>query len=362
MKKGIRRVVILILCALLLVVPFSYYPALAYEGSYTQFSINQYTCYQFFARYGFSPQQVNLGTDESLLIDNTVSCTVDGSGNYSCTIYDYKVNNYNGYFPIMSAAKLPSTVTQYRQLVKYPTSYTSDNRIRVTTEPIYILYFSNFNTTTNNLVVYESNSNYHVNATRVTSDSQSLVAGVFYLICLKIWADSVPTTGNTKGYTFASIDLGFRNSNSYDYPEPYNILPIYYGSKYTMPEDVYYYIFNEPKPNLSYDATTYELLNNGNEFTQDSINDFNTTSNDLTSITSDLHDFESDLESDLITQMNAIDINESGSIISNNNFLLTSNWVRTQYNRMITNNPFGSMISFSLVIGISLLVIGKLRK
>lgn len=361
MIKGIRRGVILILCALLLVVPFSY-PVFA-SDEYTQFTINQFSAYSFFSRYNFRPYVNNLGLGDTLVIDNTVSCTTSTDGtSTSCTIYDYKINNQNNkFFPVLSATPKDSAVTEY--LLKYtnPTSYDANNRIRVTKEPIYILYFSNFNTTTNNLHIYTSNAAYPVEATRITTDSQSLVAGVFYLICLKIWANNVPTTGTTKGYVFASVDLGYTASAN-NLPSPINVLPIYYGSKYTMPEDVYYYIFNEPKPNLSYDATTYDLLENGNSDTQDSIDSFNDTTSDLTSITSDLHNFESGLNTDLTTQMNQIDFNTSGSIISNNNFLLTSNWVRTQYNRMITNNPFGSMISFSLVIGISLLVIGKLRK
>lgn len=360
MIKGIRRGVISLLCALLLVVPFSFTIS-ANDGPYTQFTINQYTAYTFFARYGFKPIADNIGTVGDVTLQNLVSCTTYGDTT-SCDIYNYQVRSVsNTYFPLMQGSYVDGN--EGIPVITSPKSYTSNNRIRVTKEPIYILYFSTFNTTTNNLKVYPSDSNYPISYTRVTTDAQSLVAGVVYLVCLKIWAENVPTTGNTKGYTFGSVDLGWTNNNATANGSNYNtILPIYYGSKYTMPEDVYYYIFNAAKPNLSYDATTYDLLENGNSDTQDTIDSFNDTTSDLTSITSDLHNFESGLNNDLTTQMNQIDFNASGSIISNNNFLLTSNWVRTQYNRMITNNPFGSMISFSLVIGISLLVIGKLRK
>lgn len=43
-------------------------------------------------------------------------------------------------------------------------------------------------------------------------------------------------------------------------------------------------------------------------------------------------------------------------------FMTSANWVRQQYERLVTNTPFQNVITFSLLVGLSLIMLGKIRK
>lgn len=43
-------------------------------------------------------------------------------------------------------------------------------------------------------------------------------------------------------------------------------------------------------------------------------------------------------------------------------FLTSANWVSQQFNRIVNNTPFASLITFGLTLGLGLLIIGKVRK
>lgn len=360
-KKCISIVLLLVL---LVTAPFSY-TAYADHDYFNQFTVNQYSAFAFFGRYGMMPAQLNDGLMENFYDGVNITCTEDGSG-YSCKVYDYtyKTLNYDTFPFMLGMFRQQDVTTGITSKATTPKAYNTNNRIRVGQEPIYILYFSNFNTTTNNLKVYPSNSSYPISYTRVTSDSQTAVSGNFYLICLKIWAENVPTSGSTIGYTWGSVDLGFTNDALNTGVNNTSIssllvLPIYYGTKYTMPEDVYYYIFNEPKPTLSYDSTTYELLEEGNEESIDSVDLLDDTTDDLSDGITQLISQEDSFLTSMDTNLQNVPMN--ATILNNNHFLSSANWVRQQYNQMISNNPFGALLYLCLSLGLSLLILGKLR-
>lgn len=99
-------------------------------------------------------------------------------------------------------------------------------------------------------------------------------------------------------------------------------------------------------------------------------------SNSSIQSSSDLDDSTSQLSQDIISytqiensfndDMNSYlqDIDTSNNLPSamGSKFLTSANWVRVQFNRMTENTPFGSLLGFSLVLGISLLIIGKVYK
>ena len=43
-------------------------------------------------------------------------------------------------------------------------------------------------------------------------------------------------------------------------------------------------------------------------------------------------------------------------------FLASAQWVRQQFDSLTSNTPFGTVLSFSLILGIALLIIGKAIK
>lgn len=395
MIKGIRRGVISLICALLLVVPFSF----TIYADEQHDDIGYYNAQAFFANYGMTRHET---------IGHTLSCTNNASGQ-SCTITSQTINNPTYWFNTMVVAAGTS--------FKRYSAYDSTNRQRLTPDPTYIVFLSNTNFTSNSLTAYPVSGT--VSVTRITNDRLTVNSpNNLYLIVLKAVANQSGTTNTT-------IDIAGATAATY-------IVPIYYGTEEFMSDDIHRLVFGDSQLYITSDPITHNylsvlndrvslsndkldivhndlsnvktlivttntkldnlhsdlsIINNGlwgisdkittsnnllnaiatylstgNNASNSAGTDIDNKTSDLTNVTSTLNNFESSLNTDLTTQMNNINFNTSGSIISNNNFLLSSNWVRTQYNRMITNNPFGSMISFSLVIGISLLVIGKLRK
>lgn len=106
-----------------------------------------------------------------------------------------------------------------------------------------------------------------------------------------------------------------------------------------------------------------EALNQGSQESQSAGDNIDNVSSSLDTASDQLHNFDTQYLNNMNTQMNNIDFTGDGvALINNGNFLSSANWVRTQFNRMTSNNVFGTMIYFSLVLGLSLLVLGKLRK
>lgn len=72
------------------------------------------------------------------------------------------------------------------------------------------------------------------------------------------------------------------------------------------------------------------------------------------------------LESNSLNNMNdsldSLDIsNQNNNLFGNSKFIGSAKWVRDRFNELTVNNAFGYMITFSLVIGLSLTIVGKLR-
>ena len=87
---------------------------------------------------------------------------------------------------------------------------------------------------------------------------------------------------------------------------------------------------------------------------QSEISDFNDASSSLI----DQEDAFKDDMNDALDNIPSFDISTGfGS-----KFLASADWVREQYNRLTGNTPFGSVISFSLLIGLALLIVGKVYK
>lgn len=90
---------------------------------------------------------------------------------------------------------------------------------------------------------------------------------------------------------------------------------------------------------------------NSSEDLNDINSQFQTDSNSLISI-----------EDSFNNSMNNALQNVSPTFNMNQSFLNSANWVSTQFNRIVNNTPFASLITFGLTLGLGLLIIGKVRK
>lgn len=91
------------------------------------------------------------------------------------------------------------------------------------------------------------------------------------------------------------------------------------------------------------------------------VSDVIESSDEFSSYSDQLHDLDVGALDDMESSLTNIDTSISGSILSVTRLTQAANWVRTQYNRMTLNTPFASLITFSLTIGIVLILLGRLR-
>lgn len=134
--------------------------------------------------------------------------------------------------------------------------------------------------------------------------------------------------------------------NSYLYWKFQNIS----GDHYYMP--IYYGDINNKYLSSEF-AEMYGLMriNSASSNLDDTNTQFQTDANSLISIEDS---FNSSLNSNLDN------INPTFNMGSS--FLASANWVSTQFNRIVNNTPFASLITFGLTLGLGLLIIGKIRK
>lgn len=144
-----------------------------------------------------------------------------------------------------------------------------------------------------------------------------------------------------------------------DLPYKYeNIVPLYVGYKKYMSDDMYRYIYGGDR--------TIDAINNldnhvtiGTNSTPGTVSNNNTITNSFNNNSDDLYNIENTWNDDMNNNLNNLDINSE--MISSNKFLVTANWVRTQFERLVLNTPFELLLIYSLILGIALIFIGKVK-
>lgn len=105
-----------------------------------------------------------------------------------------------------------------------------------------------------------------------------------------------------------------------------------------------------------------DIIANGTQSSNDSVSNLDDATNDLNDSINDYVGVENSFNNDMNTALNDIPVNNNLPTAMGTKFLQSANWVRVQFTRLTDNNPFGSVLSFSLVVGIALLVLGKIYK
>lgn len=147
----------------------------------------------------------------------------------------------------------------------------------------------------------------------------------------------------SKTYNQVSVDIVGASGNTYMYYQGTNDVEIVgiigYSTYFRNISDEF--------------AETFGLLDIvENADSASSVKDqFNTESNELITIENTFND-----------SMNSALENVSPTFNMGQSFLNSANWVSTQFNRLVNNTPFSSLITFGLTLGLGLLIIGKVRK
>ena len=111
---------------------------------------------------------------------------------------------------------------------------------------------------------------------------------------------------------------------------------------------------------IEYISNYYQTTNvNNNEETLQVINNYSDHETDLHDVTIDEHNFSVDIETDFDDQMLNIDTTNLTGISA---FQQSAVWVTDKFNRFTVNNAFGSILGFSLLVGLGMAIIGRIIK
>lgn len=105
-------------------------------------------------------------------------------------------------------------------------------------------------------------------------------------------------------------------------------------------------------------ANLDDVLQHGNALTQGSKNDLDIMDSQFNSSYDRYQSIEQGLIEDYNNNLDDIDLH-TYKITNNLDLINTANFVRTQFDRLTLNNPFGLVLGFSLCVGLALLLIGK---
>lgn len=421
MKKGINKILILLITSALLLMPFSvfaetYINNVGVIGAYQHFinhgmsysmksnydllytdnpsiysisannlRLNHYNnneTYRLYVKSSASNGQI-LGPYMGSQVNNGNMMLYYSSGNASiaCTncyiIYydpttsdDYFTNpntinisnsvnfdNINGYLENGNLFSYVSgTYTNLNQYKGYDYLFLSRNILFSFACPSSV-YNGSANAVKNSLIFNNPSSN----TNSYSADVTRIALGGFNYYILEF-------TGSGDGWT--TFDIGVLNGLNLD-----SIIPIYYGFKGNMPSDIYAMLYSnlDIERNSKIDRTN-ELLNtnnalttqtnsllstlvNGNTSSNNSVSNLDNTNSNLNNAINDYDTIEQTLTNDLTSNLN--NINTNFRLNSVTKFSSASNFVKNQFNKFMNIEPFNLLVTYSLTLGLAMLIIGK---
>ena len=105
-----------------------------------------------------------------------------------------------------------------------------------------------------------------------------------------------------------------------------------------------------------------DLLANGNNPSNTSSSNLETQKDSFDTTSNSLYSSENAFNTDMNSKLQSIDTSFNPSTSFGSKFLSSANWVRTQFDNITSTTPFGTVLSFSMLLGLSLLIIGKVFK
>lgn len=105
--------------------------------------------------------------------------------------------------------------------------------------------------------------------------------------------------------------------------------------------------------------STLNVIANGTSGSNSTVSNFNQTEQTMNNTIDDYNEIENSFTDDFEENITAINPSDHGLSLMGSKFLNSANWVKTQFDRITTGTPFGSILGFSLVLGLGLLIIGR---
>lgn len=240
------------------------------------------------------------------------------------------INNYNSYF--------------------YPTFKLYQNDVVASLSSLnetefYLIFYSNDNI--RNLERFNerfsfSNSNFIAKSIDVNNPFTYTDGQARFLLC-KVLISCSPNSTSYFSY------VGNRNG--------FYFMPVYSGNGLNLSTDfaLSFGLSNSFLENIN-------IIANGNTQSNQSSSQADTTNQQANTVFTQEEQLINNAENQLASDLQTLDIqNQNNNLFGNSKFIASANWVKTQFDTLTNNNAFGYLITFSLVIGLSLVIIGKLR-
>lgn len=110
---------------------------------------------------------------------------------------------------------------------------------------------------------------------------------------------------------------------------------------------------------IGLDSRMLEAIKNGNNETIEFVMDNDEAIDMFNNTATNMHNLENDFNSNMNNAFDEINLNNS--IISNSKFISSANWLRRRFDDLIIGTPFELVLVFSLILGLALTIVGKLR-
>lgn len=101
------------------------------------------------------------------------------------------------------------------------------------------------------------------------------------------------------------------------------------------------------------------LVEYGNTNSQSATSDLTQSNSELSGSVSQINSIETGYNDDLNAALNDIDL--STDLVQHTGFTNAALWVSAQFNRLVVGTPFELVMTFSLITGLALVLIGKMR-
>lgn len=159
-----------------------------------------------------------------------------------------------------------------------------------------------------------------------------------------IYFEISPTESN-------NVFMNYTGSYTHQY-----IIPIYIGykSQQSISTDfaLTFGLRNELLDNLN-------ILANGTTGSNSAANTLENSTSQMNSSQNSLVTQEDSFNDQMNNSLNNIDPNFNINTQFGSKFITSANWVKTQFDKMTGSTPFGSVLGFSLLLGVGLLIIGR---
>lgn len=110
---------------------------------------------------------------------------------------------------------------------------------------------------------------------------------------------------------------------------------------------------------LSLKESVNNAIYNGTQDSNESTQNLDDVSDSYSDVSSQVFNLEDQFGSGFNSSMNNVPTNFNFGTQFGNKFLASATWVRNQFDQLTLNNPFGALITYSLILGLALLIVGR---